>query len=182
VLYRLVFPAWKARRPTDELAPRYVSFWLLLLSALAAAMFAWRDERGWIIWLLVALPLYRYYDLILWWLLVLIDRRQKLLASFERNVLLLMGNIAELAVIEVILLVAAGQRGVADPLFDAFFVTTLVGLPPRESAWIGAASAMGVFASLLLFAGGVSLLVGLISERFEEGQHEGITPRGKRNR
>lgn len=84
-------------------------------------------------------------------------------------------NVAEVAVIEVMLLVAAGEKEIANPLFDAFFVTTLVGLPPRTSAWVGGATAFGVFASLLLFAGGVALLVGLISGRFEEGQHQGVT-------
>jgi hypothetical protein len=119
-------------------------------------------------------PIYRYCDLVLWWLLVLIDRKQKRFSSFERNVLLLMGNVIELIVIEVMLLVAAGQSGIAAPLFDGFFVTTLVSLPPRTSAWVGSAEALGVFAALLLFAGGVALLVGLIAGRFEEGEHEGI--------
>jgi hypothetical protein len=86
-----------------ELAPWYILGWLAVLTASTVALFVARDDPAWVVCLHSRPPIYRYCDLVLWWLLVLIDRKQKRFSSFERNVLLLMGNVIELIVIEVML-------------------------------------------------------------------------------
>ena len=58
--------------------------------------------------------------------------------------------------------------------FNAFFLVTLTDIPPRLDFWDGVAQVTGLSGGPLLIAGGLALVVSVVSKRLSsEGPHVG---------
>ena len=71
-------------------------------------------------------------DVTRWWLSVLLNRRHNLFVSFERNIVYLFVNLAEVVLAGAIWLRMTSPTGSAEvALFTAFFLATQLSSPPR---------------------------------------------------
>ena len=143
--------------------------WLAGVVAILAASDWWSDGRQWGVALVFTLLALRYLDIVRWYLGLLLDRRHRLFLSYERNILFYILNLVELIVI------AASALRWVDPAtgvtaagLDAFFLVTLLNVPPETGRGTGAIEVATVFAAFLFVAGVLSILVSGVSERTRE--------------
>ena len=106
-----------------------------------------------------------------------VGRTSVVLARFERSLILLAFNVVELSLVTGVCLRAAGFGTATRSWFAGFTLTTLTGLPSGPAAIasrgrteIDIVSVAGTTGALILFGGGVALLIGLISQKFREYQ------------
>jgi hypothetical protein len=162
-------------------AYKYVAWAMSGLAAVFVASIWWTKTPEWARWLIVVLPMYRLWDIVRWWVDLLIDRRHYQVVSRERNVVFLALNLLEIIFICAILLRAAGKPGsLSGSWFDSFFLVTQLNFPGRDTAfWEQVAKVIIEVSSLVLLLGGLSALVDLIGGKLTEGPWHGPADRGR---
>ena len=136
VLYGLLIRHLPQRYKNERLAYKYVGSAMLCLAALFVTSIWWMKTPEWVRWLVVLLPMYRLWDIVRWWVNLLIDRRHFRVVSRERNVIFLAFNLVEIVFIGAILFRAAGNAGsLSGSWFDSFFLVTQLNLPAKDTAF-----------------------------------------------
>jgi hypothetical protein len=148
---------------------------LLILVAFLSTSASWRDTPVLTRSLIVVVPLYRLWDIVRWWVDLLVDRRHYMVVSRERNLIFLALNLLEVVFVGAILFSASGvSRSTSGAWFDSFFLVTQLAFPTHGSTfWGNAATALIEFSSLVLLLGGLSTLVDLIGSKLKEGAWHG---------
>jgi hypothetical protein len=174
------------RYRNERFAYKYVSWALLGLAAFFATSAWWANTAEWDRWLIVLLPTYRLWDILRWWLDLLIDRRHHRVVSRERNLIFLALNLLEIIFIGAILFRATGAGSLTGSWFDSFFLVTQLDFPGEHTAfWPQAAKVVIEISSLVLLLGGLAALVDLIGRKLTEGPWRGpegaVGPRSLRS-
>ena len=148
---------------------------MLCLAAVFVISIWWTETPEWVRWLIVLLPMYRLWDIVRWWVDLLIDRRHYTVVSRERNVIFLALNLLEIIFICAILFRAAGKpSSLSGSWFDSFFLVTQLNFPSEDTAfWEQVAKAVIEGSSLVLLLGGLSALVDLIGRKLREEAWQG---------
>jgi hypothetical protein len=156
-------------------AYKYVGWALVGLGAFFVTSIWWTETPEWARWIIVFLPMYRLWDIIRWWVDLLIDRRHYSVVSRERNVVFLALNLLEIIFIGAILFRAAGMPGsLSGSWFDSFFLVTQLSFPSKDTAfWQQLAKMIIEASSLVLLLGGLSALVDLIGRKLKEDEWHG---------
>jgi hypothetical protein len=108
---------------------------------------------------------YRYADLIAWYLHFLFDWKHDVRVGAERNLLLLFANFAELTLIGAVILAGAGDLSAGDAWLRAFSTLTFSTFP-RGGFWTDASIVALACAALLLVAGGLSVILSNVARKF----------------
>lgn len=179
-LYGPLLRLWSRRENTNrrraQVAPAYVSGWLLLDFALLFTSPLWIGSEPASI-ACAAVAGYRFLDIVLFQLEVMLSRRpeHKVFAAFERSLILLALNVIELTLISGVWLRASGLGGTTGAWFAGFMLTTLISAPDKSPALgsvagteVDLASVATVCGALLLLIGGLGLLIGLLAQKFRE--------------
>jgi hypothetical protein len=118
---------------------------------------------------------WRAAEILVWYVKMLLDRGHDLMISAERNLLFLVANMTEIVLVLTFLL-ALGNLGQPESLRAALSALTLNGLP-YETGLATAVLILGTISGLILVAAGLALVIGIISERFYEGDrpYQGAT-------
>jgi hypothetical protein len=153
----------------------YVGLWLfalLVLTAVALVTPGW-----WLLPVVAVLAAIRTVDVASFQLRYLLDRDHSMLVSFERTLLLLGANVAEMVLALTVLLTAWVGRAPGTAIREAFGIVTLTDAPatPETGAFILRVIFTAVSITLLAGAGGV--ILGLVGRDVEEASHES-KPRG----
>jgi hypothetical protein len=174
--YRLMRRFWSGRSPAD-FAPVYVLGWLGVLILLLAATPLWRGAVVVMPILVAGIAAFRWLDAVLFEVGVILDRRQDLLAGYERSLVLAVLNLLELSIIGAIWLLALGSDGSVGRIWlHTFSLTTLTGTPEYGDGWQALAQALTQVGGMVFLAGAIAILLGVIGERFREGRSESYTP------
>ena len=147
----------------------YALGWLTVLAALWVIP-NYSDAR-WPLALAAGVGLYRYAEIVVWWLKALFDRGHRFLISVERNLLfLLLDAFAVITVVAYLLRAERPETAASKDWITGLTTVTLGGAPDVDDAgvWLQLGVVAGTFAGLLLIASGLAALVGLIGEKFEE--------------
>ena len=174
---------WKRRHPDDarwsaSFAPVYVYLlWLPVLLVLFATHVTAPGNGP--LRALLGLAAWRLADIANFYVGLFFDRRQNLLAGFERSLLCLVGNFVETVVATAVLLEAAAGDSRTDAWVHALSILTFVALPFNADPWPVVVESVAAFIALLLTAGGLSMLVGAIGGKFRVGAHEGRRTRSR---
>ena len=109
-------------RASADAATVYVATLLALLTAICVLVSLW--PRWWLVPFLGVLAAYRVVDVATFQLRSLLDRRASILASFERTLMFLGINLAEMVLALGIMLVAWDRRSPGAAFRDAFGIVT----------------------------------------------------------
>lgn len=160
---------WVREHPSGT-AELYVPLWLSALLAVLLLSPSNQSEltRGTLA--AGSLAAYRFADIISFELLVLLHRGQRSLQSYTRSFLLLGLNLVEVAVGAAVFF----RLNLPLTQWQAFILGSEVatlrgGVPAGAGVATEIAVTVGSAGALVLLAGGLSLVVGLISSEFEEG-------------
>jgi hypothetical protein len=175
VLYGHLLKTWTARgRSSRDFTPAYTLAWLLVLAAVYSLSPIWAG-RTWTYLPVLLIAAWRYLDLTLWYLGLLINSRHTRFAPVESNVLFLILDLLTIVFVGAILLrMTSSAYSIDGGWFSAFFLTTLTEIPPRLDFWDGVSQVMVASAGLLLLAGGLTVVLSVVSKRLSnEGDHVG---------
>ena len=120
-----------SRRKSRDFAPVYALGWLSIIAAAYALSPLWVGGV-WVLVPVLVVAAWRYLDIVLWYLGLLLNARHTRFAPVERNVLLLMVDLITVVFIAAILLRATDtSRSFDTAWFDGFFLVTLTDVPAR---------------------------------------------------
>jgi hypothetical protein len=161
-------------RRSADFTPVYTLAWLAVLATTYGLSPLWVGG-SWELAPVLFVAAFRYVDLTVWYLALLLRRTHRRFAPVERNVLLLILDGFTLVFVAAIFLRAAGVGSSAtESWFDAFFLMTLTDVPPRTGFWEDVALFAGLSSGLLLIVGGVTIVLSTVATRFRsEGPHLG---------
>jgi hypothetical protein len=179
-LYGPLLSAWARNEDTNrrraQVAPAYVLGWLLVDLALLLSSPVWLESSLATI-VAVAIAGYRYLDIVLYQLRIMLSRgpEQTVLAAFDRSLILLAFNVVELSLLSGIWLRAAGLANTTGAWFAGFLLTTLMSTPSNvrtlsstAGTEVNLATVATICGALVLLLGGLTLLIGLIGQKFHE--------------
>jgi len=137
------------------------------------------EKGSWQAWLLALLVLWRFLEVIVWYLKLLLDRTHRYLFSPERNLLfLILDSFIAVTVTATLLVPADGPSSLVPTWVDSLSVITLNGRPDGYSGgWADGATVVGMLLGLALIGAGLALLVGLVGEKFKPGEMQYTGPR-----
>jgi hypothetical protein len=164
-----------ARRSGRRLGPNFIAAYAVAWLGALALVFAFApsmDEPT--KWGAAIVPAWCICEVTRWWLSVLLNRRHNRFVSFERNIVYLFVNLAQVIVAGATFLrMTSPDQSAVKALFDSFSLATLLSNTPHASGLHDAAQAITVSASLVLVAGGLTILLGGMAPFFTEGDYEG---------
>jgi hypothetical protein len=167
-----------------KLAYFYVGGWICVLALILAAGDKWVDaDRGWFL-LIVGIAAYRMLDLLRWYGDFLLDRAHNHVVSTERNLVFVVANLVEAALIGAIWLYAS--RTAASPgeaFYDGFALVTQLGLPDlSDGGWAKLGVVMTEVTALTLLLGGVAVLIAEVQGKVisSKGEWRGESKTGAR--
>jgi hypothetical protein len=179
-LYGPLLSTWARNEDTNrrraQVAPAYVLGWLLVDLALLLSSPVWLESSLATI-VAVAIAGYRYLDIVLYQLRIMLSRgpEQTVLAAFDRSLILLAFNVVELSLLSGTWLRAAGLASTTGAWFAGFLLTTLMSTPSKARTLSAAAgtevnlaTVATICGALVLLLGGLTLLIGLIGQKFHE--------------
>lgn len=186
-LERAVIYEWLCVIPwcrSPKLAYFYVGGWICVLVTILATSEEWADAPRPLFVLLVCIPAYRIFDILRWYADFLLDRAHNLVVSTERNLVFVVANVVEAALIGAIWLQASGEAATpGSALFDGFALVTQLALPElAEGGWAKVGVVITEITALTLLLGGVAVLVAEVQEKVEsrEGEWRGPNKTGWR--
>jgi hypothetical protein len=123
---------------------------------------------GW--WLLLAVvPAWRWLEVAVWWVKLLLDRTHTNILAAERNLLFLLADATAVVTASFVVWRSAEATQPALSWADALAVFTLNGAPPGLRGQLGEVVAIASAASgLILVGAGLALLVNLVGKRIRE--------------
>ncbi len=123
---------------------------------------------GW--WLLVALPpCWRWLELSVWWVRLLLDRSHTNILAAERNLLFLAADAVAVVTASAIVWRAADLSSVNVSWADALATFTLNGPPDGVDGGFGEAVAvLAAVSGVVLLGAGLALLIGIVGKRVRE--------------
>jgi hypothetical protein len=180
------FPAWverllerwghpRPKRRAADVATLYVGLWLFALLVLAAVTFV--TPGWWLLPVVAVLAAMRTVDVASFQLRYLLDRNHSMHESFERSLLLLGVNVAEMVLALTVLLTAWVDRAPGTAIREAFGIVTLTDAPATPEAGAFILRIIFTVVSIALLAGAGGVILGLVGRDVEEAPH-GWTPRG----
>jgi len=155
--YRLLI----RQNPQPAAAEIYVLAWLGLLALCLVGI-------RWIGWVGVTIVVFRFFDLNLYQVSIMLDRAQRVLSSYPRSLVLTALNLVELTLMTAT--VARWKLGMSVPsaLYGAFNVVVARSTSLDRNAFLKVASALAIVSALLLLAGMLAMLLGLVGQSFRE--------------
>jgi hypothetical protein len=179
-LYGPLLRTWARKEDTNrrraQVAPAYVLGWLLVDLAMLLSSRSWLESSLATV-AVVAIAGYRFLDIVLYQLRLMLSRgpEQTVLAAFDRSLILLAFNVVELSLLSGIWLRAAGLANTTGSWFAGFLLTTLMATPSRVASLsstarteVNVATVATICGALVLLLGGLTLLIGLIGQKFHE--------------
>jgi hypothetical protein len=167
----------RGRRLPANFVALYAAGWLTALSLIFTFVPSIASLGTAAQWTLALVPVWCGFEVTRWWLSVLVNRRHNHFVSFERNLVYLFVNLAEVMLAGAVLLRMTSPGHAAEQaLFDSFFLTMQLSNAPHASFLHDAAQALTAMASLVLLAGGLAILIGGMGRFFTEGEYEGPWP------
>ena len=149
----------------------YVIGWLVVLAAFwVGPNFS---QARWPLLAAAGVGLYRYVEIVVWWLKALFDRGHRFLISVERNLLfLLLDAFAVITTVAYLFRAGVPSTAGSKDWITALTAVTLSGAPDLAEAgvWVQLGVVAATFGGLLLIASGLASLVGLIADKFEAGE------------
>jgi hypothetical protein len=156
----------RCRCPSAAWAFAYEPAWIGALTIILLTGVA-RTPSGFA-WLLVVAAGYRLSEIVNFFAGLFLNKDQERLRGVERSLLLLLGNLVEVTLATAILLTAAYQTSPSRAWDDAFFLVTFMAVPDRPGRYSHLVEMVGISAALMLVAGGLGMLLGLIGDRFAQ--------------
>lgn len=178
-LYRPAVRVWARNENTNrrraQVAPIYVLACSIVLLSLLFSSELWADNRKFEL-LAVAIGAYRMVDIVSFHSLLLLSRSatDNTVAGYERNLILLGGNLMEISLICAIWFRAAGSPTALEAWYNGFLTATLVSAPAASQSLAGppaetaVPAVLTVAAAIVLLLGGLSTLLSLIGRKFGE--------------
>jgi diadenosine tetraphosphate (Ap4A) HIT family hydrolase len=160
----------RGKRVSADFATVYVLAWLaaLVTCTVLVAMTTSRLLAA----ILALIAAWRAFDIATFQMRSILDRRASMLASFERTLLFLGINVAELVLALGILIVAVDAQRPHDAFRIAFGIVTLTEPPATPSAAMFALKVVFSAISIILLAGAAGVALGLVGRDIEEAPHE----------
>jgi hypothetical protein len=163
------------RPPKARVGPYFnyfyvAGFWLPVVVG-AYVGIGYVDRQSAWAWLLAAVVLWRFLEIIVWYLKLLIDQTHRFLISAERNLLFLSTDAFVAVTTTATLLRLAKESSSLVPAWvDGLGVLTLNGRPAGYAGgWADGATVVGTLLGVALIGAGLALLVGLIQSKFKPG-------------
>lgn len=164
----------RGRRLPANFIALYAAGWLAALSLIFTFVPSIASLGTAAQWTLALVPVWCGFEVTRWWLSVLVNRRHNHFVSFERNLVYLIVNLAQVMLAGAVLLrMTSPGHGAERALFDSFLLTMQLSSAPHASFLHDAAQALTAIALLVLLAGGLAILIGGMGRFFTEGEYEG---------
>ena len=165
----------------DRLSPYYnylyvFCFWTPLLIAMAVAS-VWAHGGQW--WLLAILPAWRWLEIAVWWLKLLVDKTHAKILSAERNLIFLLADSTAVVTATFVIWRTTEWTEPQVSWVNALATFTLNGPPPGLHHRLGDAVAIASAATgLVLVGAGLALLVGIVGQRIRvaPGEYTAVYP------
>jgi len=157
----------------------YVGIWATLAVGVYIAI-GYVDADSALAWLLAAIVIWRFLEVTVWYLKLLLDRTHRYLFAPERNLLFLIADtFIGVTLTATLLAMAEGSSTLVPTWVDGLSVITLNGRPEGYSGgWADGATLVGTLLGLALLGAGLALLVGLVEEKFRPGPPRYTGPTG----
>jgi len=176
--YRLAAPFERRNDGQPWLYFNYVYVFALWVPVVTAAYFlSGNGSGGW--WLLLAVPgAWRWLEVLVWWVKLLLDRTHTNILAAERNLMFLAVDAAVVIAASTVIWRTSGW-GKSVSWVDAFATFSLNGPPPATQG-AGPELLAGLLAltGLLLLGGGLALLIGIVGTRVKVVPEQYTGPRG----